>query len=609
LEVAAMDERRRFNRTERAALYLAADGKCSDCGTELAAGWHADHVHPWSKSGPTDVINGQALCPRCNLKKGIQVMTDRDWQIEARRKYQVLNKRVFTLNASVGAGKTRWAASLAQELGRNVLVFSPLTSINRAWQTTLVAYGIQTKNGYEPHQLEKGYRGFIVTYSSLPTNYTNYRALVSRGNWLVIFDEVHHLGDGKAHGEAARQAFDGLPDLRILCLTGTPWRTSGDRMPIVSYGEDDCTACDYEYPYKSAFRDRVVRGIEFPAVDGDARIATPDGYKTLRIQDAKDDQVPEVVRSAIDGRSGWLKHVLRLAEQKRREHTRIVPNAAGLILVSEQSHATVVQKLMLTELGIRAVKIVSDDADADTRLTNFSEGTEPWVVAVRKVSEGVDIPRLTVGVYATNCKTRLFFTQAFGRLVRRLIDKNTQEYLDDGITACMFIPAATPHVKFAKEIADDIKEALRERDETLCRVIDEERTYTPSSVLPALNGQLSLVIHESEEYNPGYLELSQEIANDIGYADKYKLYKAMEAHGIKAAPVAATPASVDLLEDRETLLRGDVETLARRLDSKRGNTFGQTNYDLRKAGFPARGKANIASLEAMVAYLERGLDL
>jgi superfamily II DNA or RNA helicase len=598
--------RRRFNKTERSALYLLADGRCEECGTDLEKGWHGDHVIAFSRNGATDVINGQALCKPCNLKKGTTTpMSDRDWQIEARRKYQLLNKNVFTLNACVGAGKTRCAASLAQELGRNVLVFSPLTSINKGWQRSLAAYGIQTKNGYEPHQLQKGYRGFIVTYSSLPTNFNNYRALVSRGKWMVIFDEVHHLGDGRAHGDAARQAFHGIEDLRILCLTGTPWRTAGDRMPIVSYGEDDCTHCDYEYPYRDAFRDRVVRGIEFPAVDGDARIATPDGYQTLRIQNANDDQVPEVIRSAIDGRSGWLKEVLRLAEAKRIEHTRIVPNAAGLVLVSEQSHAAVVQQLMLTQLGIRAVKIISDDADADTRLDQFREGTDKWVIAVRKVSEGVDIPRLTVGVYATNCKTRLFFTQAFGRLVRRLTDDNDQP-VDDGITACMFIPAATPHVKFAKEIADDIREALKEREEREPATGVDERTRTASPVLPALNGQLSLVIHESEEYNPKYLEMSQEIANDIGYDDKYKLYKALEARGVQPTAQSA-PASVGLLEDRETQLKNDVETLARRLDSKLGNPFGQTNKDLLRAGFPVRARANISQLEAMITYLKNEL--
>jgi len=61
---------RRFSTSQRAALWLHAEGKCSLCGAELEDGWHADHKIPWSAGGETDVINGQALCPTCNLKKG-----------------------------------------------------------------------------------------------------------------------------------------------------------------------------------------------------------------------------------------------------------------------------------------------------------------------------------------------------------------------------------------------------------------------------------------------------------------------------------------------------------------------------------------------------------
>jgi 5-methylcytosine-specific restriction endonuclease McrA len=65
-----LKKKRRFNRLEKIALYLYADGKCELCGKELAPGWHGDHILPFSKGGQTDVINGQALCAECNLKKG-----------------------------------------------------------------------------------------------------------------------------------------------------------------------------------------------------------------------------------------------------------------------------------------------------------------------------------------------------------------------------------------------------------------------------------------------------------------------------------------------------------------------------------------------------------
>ena len=60
----------------------------------------------------------------------------------------------------------------------------------------------------------------------------------------------------------------------------------------------------------------------------------------------------------------------------------------------------------------------SDEPEASRKIAAFTNGHAPWIVAVRMVSEGVDIPRLRVGGYATDTVTDLFFRQAVGRLVR-----------------------------------------------------------------------------------------------------------------------------------------------------------------------------------------------
>jgi 5-methylcytosine-specific restriction endonuclease McrA len=63
------DPRRRFSARERAALLIAAAGRCAECSEVLDAGFHADHAEPWALGGMTDVRNGQALCPTCNRAK------------------------------------------------------------------------------------------------------------------------------------------------------------------------------------------------------------------------------------------------------------------------------------------------------------------------------------------------------------------------------------------------------------------------------------------------------------------------------------------------------------------------------------------------------------
>src|SRR5258708_39900040 len=94
----------RFNRRQRIALYLASGGVCERCGVELAPGWHADHEQPWSHGGITDVINGQALCPTCNLKKGDKTQVEskkplRKWQREALELYDQHQGKAFLVEA------------------------------------------------------------------------------------------------------------------------------------------------------------------------------------------------------------------------------------------------------------------------------------------------------------------------------------------------------------------------------------------------------------------------------------------------------------------------------------------------------------------------------
>lgn len=65
--------RRQFRPGTRVALFLATRGRCAECGAQLLPGWHADHVTPVRAGGETVPANGQALCPRCNLRKGGRV--------------------------------------------------------------------------------------------------------------------------------------------------------------------------------------------------------------------------------------------------------------------------------------------------------------------------------------------------------------------------------------------------------------------------------------------------------------------------------------------------------------------------------------------------------
>jgi hypothetical protein len=61
---------------------------------------------------------------------------------------------------------------------------------------------------------------------------------------------------------------------------------------------------------------------------------------------------------------------------------------------------------------------------ASKRIQAFAHSADEWIVACNMVSEGVDIPRLRVGVYATTVTTKLYFRQFLGRITRQTTRPN-----------------------------------------------------------------------------------------------------------------------------------------------------------------------------------------
>ncbi|CAM5290621.1 DEAD/DEAH box helicase [Streptomyces tanashiensis] len=130
------------------------------------------------------------------------------------------------------------------------------------------------------------------------------------------------------------------------------------------------------------------------------------------------DAISQAWRTALDAKGDWMPNVLRAADQRLTEVRKSIPDAGGLVIASDQDSARSYAKLIREITGTKATVVLSDDTGASNRIDEFSENTDRWMVAVRMVSEGVDVPRLSVGVYATTISTPLFFAQAVGRFVR-----------------------------------------------------------------------------------------------------------------------------------------------------------------------------------------------
>ncbi len=460
--------RRSFNTSQRIALYLASGGVCSGCGVELARGWHGDHVQPYSKGGATVVENGQALCPICNQKKGNKMTrffrgdhpATQSWGVKL-RDYQLscLGKFIEKMNAGqttlaiaavMGAGKTilslRWLhLLLSRKTVRVGVVVVPTDNLRLqfcrdAKIAGLHAYAITStpdKNTDLALRVSciPGFDGplpsdahlIVITYAQLAieANVTALRALCAECSTAWVFDEVHHSGDstetdpalswGDGMSRAAEQA-----TYRIL-TTATPNRTDGRPIPFLRY-MGSMPQFDFVYDYEQALLDGHVRVVDFVFMNGLAAWWTAkDGDLKAQLTDPiPREHYSKRLNTIVNADHQWVSesldigvHLLRDMRTQGRHK-----DAGGLVVVKNKQEAKKVATL-LSNKGARGVVVVTyDDPEASTKIDAFRKSDDEWIIAVRMISEGIDIRRLRVLVYATTVTTELLFLQILGRVLR-----------------------------------------------------------------------------------------------------------------------------------------------------------------------------------------------
>lgn len=528
---------------------------------------HADHIHPHSRGGDTSIHNGQALCARCNLKKGAKVVTTvlgRQWQIECFDKItkaiQDL-KRDFLAVATPGAGKTRLALGLAlhaldNDVAGLVVIVAPSRHLKKQWAEEAAKVGLSLRTTLTNDALDDGVpgdiHGYVVTYAQVANWPHVHAAICVQRQVLVVFDEVHHAGDDRHWGEGLR---DGFADATFrLALSGTPFRTDRNAIPFVRY-EDNRSVADYSYNYGRAMEDSVCRSIVFPKFEGRMEWLDAGELQAASFEEELDERCESRrLRTALTAGGDFLAEMIRSAHERLLDIRAYGghPDAGGLVFAIDISHAQDIAVLMKKMLGVAPVVVACDDAEAHHKIAAFAKTSDLWMVAVRMVSEGVDIPRLRVGVYATNCIAELFFRQAVGRFVRML------EGLDEQ-SAYVYLPKDARFVKMAREIQ-------MERDHVLTELIDkpeieDEEGVKPSEAFGFM--PLSSDGHEDGQIRSGELFSQSELLEarriqkerpnfrNVPEADLAGLLRSLGHKPGGAEPVAAAPvASADVVNKK-----------------------------------------------------------
>lgn len=545
----------------------------------------------------------------------------RAWQKEALAKLEARVHSSFLAVATPGAGKTTFAlgairrALVARNVRRCVIVV-PTQHLKLQWALAAEKLDIHLDPNWTAGDgaLPSDVHGVAVTYQQVAANPGALRRLVAQA--FIVLDEIHHAADSRSWGDGIRHAFEQAP-VR-LCLSGTPFRSDQSAIPFVRYVGEEAHA-DYEYGYGEALRDRrVVRPVYFPRINGRMEWTSPDGStQSARFEDPIGRTLAsQRLRTALDIEGEWLPAVLMKAHRQVMHLRRSDPRTAGMVIAMDQDHAREIAKVMKDRMGVNATVATSDDPAASRKIAEFTDGNAPWIVAVRMVSEGVDIPRLKVGVYATNTITDLFFRQAVGRLVRATEATRQQ-------CAYMFIPDDVRLRHFAHGIAEHRRHSLRKPDARDDDFLDERDPARAASELDQLSlfSAISAVpldeqgnpldashVEETEDANeeeiPGLVDEESEAEDLTPF-----VLTAPEFDGPVPTPEPEPDSEAPSPRSRKRKLREQNSALVRSLVHRSGQGHAQVNAELnRRVGIKRITEATVLQLDRRLDVAKKWLE-
>ena len=347
----------------------------------------------------------------------------RAWQHEALDIYHqniANDAKTLLWEATPGSGKTATALQVCQHQVQTlkrarVIIVVPTAHLRLQWAQAADSLGLHLDSRFgNKSRLAADYQGLVVTYHQVAQR-PQFFAQLSRGA-MVVLDEIHHAADGQMWGNALRRAFE--PAAFVLTLSGTAFRSDNNTIPFVRY-EDEVSVPDYVYPYGRAIEESVCRSVAFFTYGGEVAWAEDEEIIQVNFTDeVHRGSASRRLRAALDPQSGWIKRMLEDAHHMLIETRQEHPTAGGLLVAADQEHARQLATLLAEISHTRPTVVLSDDNEASRKIKRFAAGRNEWLVACNMVSEGVDIPRFRVGVYATTVTTKMYFRQFLGRIVR-----------------------------------------------------------------------------------------------------------------------------------------------------------------------------------------------
>lgn len=387
------------------------------------------------------------------------------------------------LAACPGSGKTVFGVKVAIDLFNAgicnlVILVAPTTNVKNQWSEEFKDHGfdvirdldndtIKKRSKVDGKSIREKKEVICVTYSQLaqalpklPNEGFIFSLYGQRYKLLFIADEIHHADDEEQFGEAVARTAEFAT--KTLALSGTPFNSKGGSLTMCDINntvDDDGRGIlkavpFHDYSYADALRDQVCRQVEFGVVYGKAKteyksLATGETFSKL-IDLAKENKTDSLTR--LVGRDGefidtLLSDGIDSLVQIKKKHS----DAGMLIAAQTKVHAAEIkiridEMLRERKLKYTTLTIVNDTPGAHDRIAKLNSDGTDIVITIKMISEGVDVKRLRVGVYAINYLTRMFFIQFAGRFIRWQNELNASQF------SRIIIPAHVLLMEYAREI-------------------------------------------------------------------------------------------------------------------------------------------------------------
>lgn len=486
--------RPRVPRVLREQVYVLSGGQCQFTDQSVAPpvtcarpitieSFHAAHLRSVKSGGATILENLAAWCAPCNLRHGARDAGDtryapRGWQAvglsDPDIPQRIVQHGVATVSAAPGAGKTAFAGFVIESLFEadhidRAVIFVPRDALVEQWHDDLKRARHLDFSQDAAHE-RSGTLGTIVTYQSLTAESVKvHLARLRASPTLLVFDEVHHLGEERQRKAWARYAMDLAGELDalnvagVLNLSGTLWRSlPGQRISTVHYQPEPDGKVLAKVDLDIKARDLIDAG-QLRPVDlyrCGATVEMVDLSTATRIigeiADLDDIGPARAVLRGIWRDAEFRRHFVEAVVDRLKAAWTALGGypVKGLIVAPGQAEARLFQEtanaVMLTR-GLRPFTelAISDEAGAARTLKHFRTQRRAGILCtVDMAGEGYDCRDIVVIGFAANRLTPLSIRQVVARAQR--VTDHERTVLGRPISAAVVIPeipALEEHMK------------------------------------------------------------------------------------------------------------------------------------------------------------------